>query len=46
MNISKFYTKEVEIYEQVKMLNKELSELESSHYFINSNYDSKINVIN
>lgn len=44
MNIEKFYTKEVEIYEKVKSLNDKLSELRHKRKFIFENYDSKINV--
>lgn len=44
MNIEKFYTKEVEIYERAKYLNGKLNELVCSKKFISENYDIKINI--
>lgn len=44
MNIEKFYTKEVVIYEKAKCLNDRLSELRHTRNFIFENYDTKINV--
>ena len=44
MNLEKFYTKEVEIYEKVKYLTDRLKELMSQRNFIIENYDTKINV--
>ena len=42
MNIDKFYTEDVEIYEKAKALSTELSELTEKQHFISGNYDSKI----
>lgn len=44
MNMTKFYTKQVEIYEKAKTLNDKLRELVNMMNFITDNYDSEINV--
>lgn len=38
----KFYTKDVQIYEQIKTLEYELNELRDKRHFIDGNYDSEI----
>jgi hypothetical protein len=42
IDISKYYTEEVKIYEQIKKLNEECDQLADMWYFIDGNYDSKI----
>lgn len=44
MNIEKFYTREVQIYEKVRELNSRIDALKSNIRFISQNYDSKITV--
>jgi hypothetical protein len=42
MDIKKFYTKDVEMYEQMKALITEVEDLRFKRHFIDANYDSKI----